>query len=64
MEIETLKRAISEAERFLHAARRVRMYPVMGDENRKRIVAGAQVAATKRASLDLSKTLADLRQGR
>ena len=64
MNYDTLIRAMSEAERFLRAARKVQRYKSAFPELRSGVEGGAKSAATKRASLDLTKALADLRLGR
>lgn len=73
MRLATLERAIAEAERFLKVAKAAKVADV-----RERARLGGRPAtadatvennprengAAKRASMDLTRTLADLRQGR
>jgi hypothetical protein len=65
MEIKTLQESIREAERFIEKAKAVHIteYKYSGLPHSK-LDSGANSAACKRASLDLSKVLAKLRQGR
>jgi len=65
MEYMTLKKAIKEAERFLEKAKMVKIC--------KSTITGKEIidynhvkdsAAVKRASMDLTRTLTDLRQNR
>lgn len=71
-EAKTLKRCIEEARRFIRLAEAVPIEHVPArtsvmHENLKaydRIKAGKESAAAKRSSMDLSRALADLRQGR
>lgn len=58
MMTNTLKRAIDEAQRFINAARQTDPGTYGGQQ------AGKEVAATKRASMDLSRVLAELRTGK
>ena len=63
MKISAVKEAIAEAERFLEKAKKVRPYV---EENYPQAssyaVDGADTAACKRSSLDLSKALSKMRQ--
>jgi len=63
MRAETLRKAIAEAERFLAAARRVKVEVVHGPNGDfETIYPGLhRNGACKRASLDLSKALAEMR---
>lgn len=65
MEIETLKTAMQEAERFL---KRAEIYLENKTESEftpgKFYYSPKHSGALKRASLDLTRSLADLRQGR
>lgn len=64
----TLDKAICEAERFLAAAKKYRALASapsgMGMKVTGRWSTVAEHASVKRASMDLSRMLADLRQGR
>ena len=67
MKIETLNKAIKEAERFIEAAKAVPIVNSRYTNGKPRIYAEEytkQSAACKRASMDLTRVLADLRQGR
>jgi len=57
---KTLTKAIHEAARFIKAAEDVRDSP----DEFKYITGNKQTAACKRASMDLTRALADLRQNR
>lgn len=59
---KTLKRCISEAERFLKAAKLAMSTEC--DKDKEYSYGGKNTAAAKRASMDLTRVLADLRQGR
>jgi hypothetical protein len=61
VQIETLTAAITEAERFVKAARVVKVIVEKGDRFWD---VGKENATVKRASMDLTRVLADLRQGR
>ena len=67
MEASTLKQAIKEAKRFIHLANAVPIDNRLvrgGPESRDYIESGKASGAAKRASMDLSRCLSDLRQGR
>lgn len=65
MEIETLKTAMHEAERFLKRAEALLENSTEnGEFNHFRFYCSKDSASVKRASLDLTRSLADLRQGR
>ena len=68
MQEHTLDKAISEAERFLAAAKKYRAISAApngaGMKITGRYSTVAEHASVKRASMDLSRMLADLRQGR
>ena len=59
MDIVTISEAIEEAERFLIRARRAREW--MG-KARYVEMGGRETAACRRASMDLTRALADLRR--
>lgn len=65
---DTLESAIAEAERFLNCARTYQQVAALAPKNRQALMgrwsAAAEHAAVKRASLDLTRKLADLRQNR
>lgn len=61
MKTATLNRAIREAERFILLAKETT--PSIGYNGKSEwIEAGKHAATTKRASMDLTRALADLRQ--
>jgi hypothetical protein len=62
MEAKTLKKAISDAEQFLKIAKIT--YDKETDKDHEYVYGGKNTAAMKRASMDLSRTLSDMRQGR
>jgi len=70
MKIEDLKKAMAEAERFLAAARRLEASTAEYHRTTEYewivkagiVPAGRESAAVRRASLDLSRALADLRR--
>jgi len=63
MTIETLEAAIAEAERFLAAARRLRERELPRRHGDAMFIwASKESGACRRASMDLTRTLADLRQ--
>jgi len=63
MKTNTLNHAIAEARRFIVAAQQTR--PAMYDGKKYDWQeAGHHVAAVKRASMDLSRVLAELRAGK
>ena len=73
MNPSTISRCIKEAERFVKLAKAVPIEHVPAHESEfaghhvkayDRVEAGKASAAAKRASMDLSRALADLRQGR
>ena len=65
MEIETLKTAMQEAERFLKRADvLLENSTENGEFNHFNFYCSKYSASVKRASLDLTRILADLRQGR
>ena len=65
MEIETLKTAMQEAERSLKRAEVLLENSTdNGEFNHFRFHCSKDSASVKRASLDLTRILADLRQGR
>ena len=59
MQKQTLVRSIAEAERFLAAAKKAKK-----ELSQHYFPSGKVLAACKRASMDLSRCLADLRQNR
>ncbi len=65
MEVKTLKTAMHEAERFLKRAEALlENSKENGEFNYFRFNCSKDSASVKRASLDLTRSLADLRQGR
>lgn len=65
MKTKTLARAIAEAQRFILAAGNTK--PATHWKDGTKLAhqdGGKEVAATKRASMDLTRTLADLRGGK
>lgn len=65
MNVETLKNAMQEAERFLKRAETLLENSTEnGEFNHFLFHCSKYSASTKRASLDLTRILADLRQGR
>ena len=62
MEASTLKTAILDAERFIKTAKGV--LSKASDPDKEVIYDGKYCAAAKRASMDLTRSLANLRQGR
>lgn len=65
MEIGTLKTAMQEAERFLKRAEvLLENSTENGEFNHFRFHCSKDSASVKRSSLDLTRALADLRQGR
>lgn len=65
MEIETLKTAMQEAERFLKRAEiLLKKSTEDGEFKHYHFHSSKDSASVKRASLDLTRSLADLRQGR
>jgi len=67
MKAETLRMAIKEAERFAAVAKEVGVIYDRYDNGESYIHVGdctKESAACKRASMDLSRVLSDLRQGR
>jgi hypothetical protein len=68
MEFETVQNAIKEAERFIRVAKQVKKEGpyICGDGTRfiERMPNHRANAACKRASLDLSNILADMRRDR
>ena len=67
MKADTLKKAIQEAERFIKAAKAVELEKIEQYSTGKvtqYIATGKASGAARRASMDLSRVLADLRQGR
>ena len=60
MKHKTLTKAIHEARRFIEAAEAVRDDP----DDFKYITGNKTTATAKRASMDLTRALADLRQNR
>jgi len=63
MNYDTLQRAIAEAQRFIEMAQKV-SYHEYGRQKYFIDEPSKESASCKRASLDLTRTLADLRQGR
>ena len=61
---QTLDLAIVEAMRFVKAAKKLRDQGTLHLLGEGRYQPGALAASCTRASLDLTKTLADLRKGR
>jgi hypothetical protein len=63
---ETLRKAIDEAKRFIEAAEKVKIVSFTDINERyfETIDPGKAPAACKRASMDLTRVLSDLRQGR
>lgn len=65
MEVKTLKTAMQEAERFLKRAEALLENSTENGEFKTyRFHSSKDSASVKRASLDLTRSLADLRQGR
>lgn len=69
MRLETLNKAIAEAQRFIELAKAVPIVHLPAELNvrsidRSYIDSGKASGAANRASMDLSRCLADLRQGR
>lgn len=65
MNIETLKTTMQEAERFLKRAETLlENSTVDGEFNHFLFHSSKYSASVKRSSLDLTRSLADLRQGR
>ena len=69
MKPETLKLCIAEAKRFIEKAEQVPTHDTVIETTRSKrtatyINAGKASGAARRASLDLTRCLADLRQGR
>ena len=65
MEVETLKTAMQEAERFLKRAETLlEKSTVNGEFKHLHFHSSKDSASLKRSSLDLTRSLADLRQGR
>lgn len=66
MEVSTLKKAIAEAKRFIEAAENVPIVNTTYANGKPYVYVeySKQSAACKRASMDLTRVLADLRQGR
>ena len=63
MRVESLKEAIKEAERFLKAAHKVEILDVHGTHQWQKVrEPSIETAACKRASMDLTRSLADLRR--
>lgn len=62
MKYRTLQRAILEAERFVAVAKQVK--PGYGQGDLVWTEHGRQSAAAKRASMDLTRALADMRGGK
>jgi hypothetical protein len=62
MEAKTVKKSILEARRFRELADLA--YDTEFDKDKEYAYGGKNTAAMKRASMDLSRALADLRQGR
>ncbi len=62
MRAKTLKRSIEEAKRFIKAAEAVSTWK--SDNGNVYVNSGKEAAACKRASMDLSRALSDLRMGR
>lgn len=56
---EALKAAMQEARRFIEVAKRVQTHKLGSYEH---IVAGKEAAAAKRASMDLSRALSEMRK--
>jgi hypothetical protein len=53
----SLKRAVAEAQRFIAVAKTVKIYP-----DRHYLDASKETAAAKRASMDLTRALAEMRR--
>ena len=64
MMVKQLEKAVSEAKRFLEAADILRKAGVTKYGERKEYWPGKNAAAVKRASMDLTKALADVRRYR
>jgi hypothetical protein len=60
MKMSTLQRAIERARQFIDASNRVLPLSASGDYAEP----GKETAAVKRASMELTRALADLRQNR
>lgn len=64
MNNNTLKEAIEEAKRFIKAAEKIELKQSQFNKSIWYPVCNKTTAAAKRASMDLTRKLADLRQGR
>lgn len=69
MRLETLNECIAEAEKFIRLAKAVPIKELRAELNvrsidRSYIEVGKASGAARRASMDLTRALADLRQGR
>lgn len=63
MRVKTLDIAIAEAERFLSAAKSLReQAKTFGDPKNPWVEGGILAGAAKRASMDLSRALANIRK--
>lgn len=62
MRVSTLRRAISEAERFLTLAKELEIHGKRFGRDAEYLEGGERVAAVKRASMDLTKALPQLRR--
>jgi len=62
--IDSINRSISEAERFIRAAKAAKVRIIRGEQEKYVPHVSKEFAACKRASMDLSRALTDLRQGR
>lgn len=63
MDYFDVQTAIEEAKRFIRAAGKVKKHRLLSGTEAKWCEAGADSAATKRASMDLTKALAKMRRG-
>jgi hypothetical protein len=64
MKIDKLNIAIAEANRFLKAAKlaQVRIWEIKAREGEYAVVVSKETAACRRASMDLTRALAELRK--
>jgi hypothetical protein len=64
MKPDTLKQAVAEAKRFISAAEKCKFSQSQYNKSIFYPQSGKETAAAKRASMDLTRKLADLRAGR
>lgn len=58
---EAFKEAVKEAKRFIEVAKRLKVFELSGSTL---LESGKKAAAVKRASMDLTRALAEMRQSR